>query len=45
MNEIPLDVMSQLTRPEGPAYSRAQMLVPLGAGAGNGRRGEQGEAR
>jgi len=45
MNEIPLDVMSQLTRPEGPAYSRVQMLVPLEAGAGNGSRGEPGEAR
>jgi hypothetical protein len=36
LNELPIDVLAQLQRDEGPAYSARQMVVLTGMGAGNG---------
>jgi len=36
LNEVPLDVLGQLTREQGPGYSARQMLVLAGTEAGNG---------
>ncbi len=38
LDEVPIDVLGQLTREEGPAYSAARMLVLAGTADGNGSR-------
>jgi hypothetical protein len=39
-NELPMDVLGQLTRPEGPAYSARQLVVLAQAGTDDGSRRE-----
>jgi hypothetical protein len=38
LDELPMDVLGQLTREEGPAYSARQMVELAAIGAGNGTR-------
>ena len=39
INDLPIDVLGQLTRPEGPAYSRAQMVTLVDNRGANGQGG------
>jgi 2,4-dienoyl-CoA reductase-like NADH-dependent reductase (Old Yellow Enzyme family)/NADPH-dependent 2,4-dienoyl-CoA reductase/sulfur reductase-like enzyme len=38
LNDLPMDVLGQLTRDEAPAYSTKQMLVLAGMATGNGKK-------